>query len=158
MCHILAIESILSHRGICCKDQTIHDSYLISFKAHQLRMLIIVDVNVDEVSIAFAFAWKFRCAVIRSTSSDVRSTFALSLAPARIVPKPAPPGSPSVGAPDSLDSKKVESPSCRSPLGVEKVDSTILPFRSCVPFEYDAVTKPSSAISTATKDPFGWPF
>ena len=70
-------------------------------------MLIIVEVRVEDVSIAFALAWKFRCAVIRSTSSDVKSTLALSLAPARIVPNPAPPGSPSVGAPDSLDSRRL---------------------------------------------------
>ena len=98
-------------------------------------MLIIVEVRVEDVSIAFALAWKFRCAVIRSTSSDVKSTLALSLAPARIVPNPAPPGSPSVGAPDSLDSRKVESPNWRNPLGVEKVDNTIFPLRSWVPFE-----------------------
>ena len=36
-----------------------------------------VEVRVDDVSIAFALAWKFRCAVIKSTSSDVKSTFAL---------------------------------------------------------------------------------
>jgi hypothetical protein len=94
-----------------------------------------VEVKVDDVSIAFALAWKFRCAVIKSTSSDVKSTFALSLAPARIVPKPAPPGSPSVGVPESLDSKKVESPNWRKPFGVEKVASTTFPYKSCVPFE-----------------------
>ena len=54
--------------------------------------------------------------MIRSTNSDVKSTLALSLAPARIVPNPRPPGSPSVGAPDSLDSRKVESPNWRNPL------------------------------------------
>ena len=36
------------------------------------------------VSIALALAWKFRLAVIRSTSSWVRSTLARSVAPARI--------------------------------------------------------------------------
>jgi hypothetical protein len=68
-------------------------------------MLIIVDVSADEVSIAFAFAWKFLWAVIRPTSSVVRSTFDLSLAPALTVPKPAVPGSPKVASPDLADDK-----------------------------------------------------
>ena len=38
---------------------------------------------------ALALAWKFRWAVIRSTSSAVRSTLERSRAPARMVPKPA---------------------------------------------------------------------
>ena len=52
------------------------------------------------VSIAFAFAWKFLWFVINSISSAVKSTFALSLAPARTVPKPAVPASPKVVDPD----------------------------------------------------------
>ena len=68
-------------------------------------MLIIVEVNADDVSIAFALAWKFLCAVIKPTSSVVKSTFDLSRAPARIVPKPAVPGSPNVAAPDFAEDK-----------------------------------------------------
>ena len=52
------------------------------------------------VSIAFAFAWKFLWFVINSINSLVKSTFALSLAPARTVPNPAVPASPSVTEPD----------------------------------------------------------
>ena len=57
-------------------------------------------VNDELVSIAFALAWKFRCAVIKSTSSAVKSTFERSRAPARMVPNPAAPGSPRVASPD----------------------------------------------------------
>ena len=48
-----------------------------------------VDVSAEDVSIALAFAWKFRCAVIKPTNSVVKSTFDRSRAPALIVPKPA---------------------------------------------------------------------
>ena len=82
-------------------------------------MLIIVVVRVELVSRPFAFAWKLRCAVMRSTSSVVRSRFALSRAPALIEPYPAEPGSPSDTDPDSADSRNVESPNCRRPFGVE---------------------------------------
>ena len=60
-------------------------------------------VMVLLVSIALALAWKFRWAVIRSTSSCVKSTLARSVAPARIEPKPAEPASPILATPDVAD-------------------------------------------------------
>jgi hypothetical protein len=77
-----------------------------SFFALALDMLGIVDVSVEDVSMAFALAWKFRCAVISATSSAVRSTFEPSKAPARIDPKLADPGSPNVAAPEFAVLKK----------------------------------------------------
>ena len=53
------------------------------------------------VSIAFADAWKFRCAVIKLTSSSVISTFDLSNEPERILPKPSAPASPTCGDPET---------------------------------------------------------
>ena len=47
---------------------------------------MMVVVNVVVVSIAFADAWKFRCAVIKFTSSSVISTFERSSEPEKIFP------------------------------------------------------------------------
>ena len=69
-------------------------------------MFTIACVIALVVSIALAFAWKFRCAVMRSTSSAVRSTFERSREPALRVPKPAEPGSPKDASPESEVAKK----------------------------------------------------
>ena len=63
------------------------------------------EVKADDVSMALALAWKFRWAVIRPTSSVVRSTLDRSRAPARMVQKPAVPASPKAAAPDLADDR-----------------------------------------------------
>ena len=62
---------------------------------------MIVWVRVVVVSIAFADAWKLRCAVMRLTSASVISTFDLSKEPERIFPKPSAPASPTWGDPET---------------------------------------------------------
>ena len=93
------------------------------------------DVRADDVSIALAFAWKFRCAVIKPTSSVVKSTLDRSRAPARIVPKPAVPASPNAAAPDFADDKYELSPFWRRPSLLANVVSTIFPRDSYDPLE-----------------------
>ena len=68
-------------------------------------MLMMAWVIVLLVSMALAFAWKLRWAVIRSTSSCVKSTLARSVAPARIEPKPAEPASPILATPEVAEAK-----------------------------------------------------
>ena len=82
---------------------------------------MMADVMVLDVSMALALAWKFRCAVIKSTNSCVKSTLARSVAPARNVPKPALPALPKIGLPEAAEAKKLESPSWRKPAGLEKL-------------------------------------
>ena len=62
---------------------------------------MIVCVRVVVVSIAFADAWKFRCAVIKLTSSSVISTFDLSSEPDNMFPKPSAPASPTCAVPET---------------------------------------------------------
>ena len=84
---------------------------------------------------AFALAWKLRCAVINPISSEVRSTFDLSTAPARIDPKAEDPGSPKIGAPEFAVAKKL-----LSPLGLRlsvlgKLANNTFPTAVWLPFE-----------------------
>ena len=89
-------------------------------------MLMIVEVNADDVSIALALAWKFLCAVINPTSSVVKSTFDLSGTRSNCS-KPAVPGSPNVAAPDFAEDKYELSPFCRKPSLLGNVTKTIFP-------------------------------
>ena len=56
-----------------------NEAALTPYHKNYILMLIIVCVSVVVVSIAFAEAWKFLCAVIRFTSSSVISTFPVFL-------------------------------------------------------------------------------
>ncbi len=94
-----------------------------------------VDVNPDEVSSAFAFAWKLRCAVINPTNSAVRSTLEPSKAPDRSEPKFDEPGSPILGRPDLAVATNVLSPSWFKPSVLGKFASRTLPSAFCEPFE-----------------------
>ena len=62
---------------------------------------MMVCVRPVVVSMAFADAWKFRCAVIRFTSSSVMSTFERSSEPDRMLPNPSEPASPTCGVPET---------------------------------------------------------
>ena len=55
-------------------------------------MLIRVEARDPDVSRAFAFDWKLRCAAIKSTSSAVTSTLERSFAPLANFPTPEDPG------------------------------------------------------------------
>ena len=79
------------------------------------------------VSMAFAFAWKFRCAEIMSTNSFVKSTLERSREPDLIVPKPADHASPRRASPDSPDATKAASPSCLRPVEELKFAITTFP-------------------------------
>ena len=79
------------------------------------------------VSIALADAWKFRCAVIRFTSSSVISTFERSNEPERMLPKPSEPASPTCGVPETAVSVYVALPICFRPFWLLKFATTILP-------------------------------
>jgi len=97
-------------------------------------MFTIACVVADVVSIDFALAWKFLCAVIRFTSSSVISTLDLSNEPERTVPKPSAPASPTVAEPDTAVSTYVALPICFRPFWLLKLAKTNLPNGLFCPF------------------------
>ena len=104
---------------------------------------MIACVSWVEVSIAFDDAWKFRCAVIKFTSSSVISTFERSKEPDWIEPKPSAPASPKVGVPEVAVSTKVALPICFKPFWLLKFARTILPKGQGRPVRFGRDSRPA---------------
>ena len=89
---------------------------------------------MELVSIDFALAWKFLCAVIKLTNSSVISTLDLSKEPDNIVPKPSAPASPTIAVPETDVSTYVALPICFNPFWLLKLEITNLPKATLSPF------------------------
>ena len=108
-------------------------------------------------SSALEFAWKFRCAEIKSISSVVKLTLACSRALELIEPKVPELASPASGVPESKLSRQEVPPICVKPCSLAKLTKAIRDNGREVPLLKVALIKPSELMSIPVKRPTAKP-